>query len=304
MNGDFLHDDEIKELQSAFAMENESTDKNNYSIPEYWTNEHITTFYNLHDHLARVFSISLSAFLRTIVEVRVASINQCTYHDFIHSVPNPTYISVINADPLEGKLLIESSPLFNFPVLDRLSGGRGTLYNQNRELTEIEQSILEKVLYRLFDCMHEAWASIIPLNLSLEQSEANPQILYQLYIPTESMLIITLEIIFGEIQGFITVSYPYPTLKVIESDIIPGYCYTPFYRHYVMFQNVSPRLNDVKLPIHTKIGSSEIHLQDMKWETIAESVSQPKTEDNEAIVCIGNDCRTFIEDKINSSDND
>ena len=81
--------------------------------------------HQLHEHFARIFSTSLSAFLRTIVEVKLVSVDQISYEEFIRSIPNPTSLNIINMDPLEGDALMELSPTLSFPVVDRLMGGQG-----------------------------------------------------------------------------------------------------------------------------------------------------------------------------------
>jgi flagellar motor switch protein FliM len=77
----------------------------------------------LHEAFARNFGASLSGFLRTIVEVKVATCEQMTYSEFISGLPNPTSFNLITADTLEGQMCLEISPLIIYPIIDRLLGG-------------------------------------------------------------------------------------------------------------------------------------------------------------------------------------
>ncbi len=61
--------------------------------------------------------------MRTIVEVSVASIEQLTFSEFIHALPNPTCFNLLSAKPLDGQMCLEISPLIIYPIIDRLLGG-------------------------------------------------------------------------------------------------------------------------------------------------------------------------------------
>ena len=60
----------------------------------------------IHEGVARNFGAALSSFLRTIIEVRVATAEQLTYSEFIHSLPNPTCFNLVSAPPLEGQMCL------------------------------------------------------------------------------------------------------------------------------------------------------------------------------------------------------
>ena len=77
----------------------------------------------LHEGFGRNFGAALSGYLRTIVEVSVAHIEQLTYSEFIHSLPNPTCFNLLKAEQLDGQLCLEISPLIIYPIIDRLLGG-------------------------------------------------------------------------------------------------------------------------------------------------------------------------------------
>ncbi len=169
---DILSQGEIDALLSAFATgdsggagEASAGDEDekvrqvkvyDFNHPDRFSKDQIRTMHNLHEQFARLFSTSLSAFLRMIVEVKLVSVDQISYEEFIRSIPNPTSLNIINMDPLEGEALMELSPTLSFPAVDRLMGGQGQVFKKNRELSEIEMTIIEKVLYRAFDCLHEA----------------------------------------------------------------------------------------------------------------------------------------------------
>lgn len=55
----------------------------------------------MHETFARLTTTALSAQLRSMAHVHVASVDQLTYEEFIRSIPTPTTLAVINMDPLK-----------------------------------------------------------------------------------------------------------------------------------------------------------------------------------------------------------
>jgi flagellar motor switch protein FliM len=84
----------------------------------------------------------------------------------------------------------KSQPGFAF--LDRLLGGPGASPEKVRGLTEIEQTVMERLGQKMLDYLREPWESIIDIEPSIERVETNPQFT-QLVSPSEVMIIVSLE---------------------------------------------------------------------------------------------------------------
>src|SRR5687767_15354408 len=144
----------------------------------------------LHEGFGRNFGAALSGYLRTIIEVSVAHIEQLTYSEFIHSLPNPTCFNLLKAEQLDGQLCLEISPLIIYPVIDRLLGGSNAdLFIPQRPLTAIELRLVQKILDRAMRTLEEAWSNILPIKFKLEESESNPQ-LVQIVPPNEVVVVV------------------------------------------------------------------------------------------------------------------
>jgi Flagellar motor switch protein FliM len=64
--------------------------------PERATREQMRSLHSLHDRFARNVSTSLSAYLRTVTEVGIVSVEQFTYAEFLMSLPDPTAYHVVD----------------------------------------------------------------------------------------------------------------------------------------------------------------------------------------------------------------
>ena len=192
-----------------------------FKRPDKFSKEQIRTVSVMHETFARLTTTSLSAQLRTLVQVHVASVDQLTYEEFTRSIPSPTTLAVINMDPLKGNAVLEIDPSITFSMIDRLFGGKGVTSmtnNKVRELTDIEQSVMEGIIVRILANMREAWTQVIDLRPRLGQIETNPQFA-QIVPPSEMAVLVTLETKFAEVEGMINFCIPYLTIEPIISKL-------------------------------------------------------------------------------------
>jgi len=188
-----------------------------FKRPERVSKDQMRAIENLYEGFSRNFGAALSGFLRTIVEVKVASTEQMTFSEFTHGLPNPTCFTLLGADALDGNFCLEISPLIVYPVIDRLLGGSNAdLFIPQRPLTAIELRLVQKIVDRAMLASEEAWSNVTPLKFSLEETESNPQ-LVQIVPPNEVVVVVGFEIKMGGRAGTMSLCMPYKTIEpVIE----------------------------------------------------------------------------------------
>jgi flagellar motor switch protein FliM len=169
----------------------------------------------LHEGFGRNFGAALSGYLRTIIEVSVAHIEQLTYSEFIHSLPNPTCFNLLKAEQLDGQLCLEISPLIIYPVIDRLLGGSNAdLFIPQRPLTQIEQRLVQRITDRATHHLSEAWSNLTPVTFSVHDFESNPQ-LVQIVPPNETVVVVGFELKMGNRAGTMSLCIPYNVIEPI-----------------------------------------------------------------------------------------
>ena len=93
--------------------------------------------------------------------VNLVSVLQLSYAEFIQCFPSPTCLAVLSLRPFEGKGILEFNPTLAFPIIEILLGGPGTgTPTIKREITEIEQSVLDGALRIILRDLREAWTSV------------------------------------------------------------------------------------------------------------------------------------------------
>ena len=191
-----------------------------FKRPERVSKEQMRALEGIHDAFARNFGASLSAFLRTIVEVRVATAEQLTYSEFIHSLPNPTNFNLLTADPLEGQMCLEISPLIIYPIIDRLLGGSNSeLFIPQRPLTLIEERLVSRITNRAVTSLSEIWNDMVEINFKITEVESNPH-LVQIVAPNEVVVVIGFEIKIGGRAGTMSLCIPFNVIEPVMGKLL------------------------------------------------------------------------------------
>lgn len=186
-----------------------------FKRPERVSKDQMRALEALHEGFGRNFGAALSGYLRTIIEVTVAHIEQLTYSEFIHSLPNPTCFNLLKAEQLDGQLCLEISPLIIYPVIDRLLGGSNAdLFIPQRPLTQIEQRLVQRITDRATQHLSEAWSNLTPVTFSVHDFESNPQ-LVQIVPPNETVVVVGFELKMGNRAGTMSLCIPYNVIEPI-----------------------------------------------------------------------------------------
>lgn len=235
-----------------------------FKRPDKFSKEQIRTVSIMHETFARLTTTSLSAQLRSLVHVHVASVDQLTYEEFIRSIPTPTTLAVINMDPLKGNAVLEIDPAITFSMIDRLFGGTGQGAKVSRDLTDIEQSVMEGIIVRILANMREAWTQVIDLRPRLGQIETNPQFA-QIVPPSEMVVLVTLETKVGEEEGMMNFCIPYLTIEPIISKLSSQFWFSSVRRSSTTqyLGTLKEKLSDVDMDVVAEIGTINMPIRDV-----------------------------------------
>ncbi|MFO0918751.1 MAG: flagellar motor switch protein FliM [Planctomycetaceae bacterium] len=191
-----------------------------FKRPERVSKEQMRAFQALHESFSREFGAALSGMLRAIVEVKLISVDQLTYSEFVFSLENPTCFNLLYSDGLEGHIILDLNPSIIYPIVDRLlGGGKQAAYDlPQRPLTEIELQLVSRITKQAILALENSWANICQLKLKVSQIESNPQ-LVQIVPPNEVIVLISFEISMGEIRGIMNLCIPFNTIEPLAGKL-------------------------------------------------------------------------------------
>jgi flagellar motor switch protein FliM len=190
-----------------------------FKRPERVGKEQMRALQSLHEGFGRNFGAALSALLRSIVEVKLTSVDQLTYSEFVFSLENPTCFNLLTAQPLEGNLILDINPSILYPIINRLlGGGKETSAMARRALTEIELRLVRRITNLFLNDLKRAWSNIVELQFEVERVESNPQ-LVQIVPPNEVVVLISFELTLGDVRGMMNLCIPFNAIERIGNKL-------------------------------------------------------------------------------------
>jgi len=184
--------------------------------PDRIAKSQLRAIHQLHDNFVRNLVSSLSAYLRSYLIVNLVSVEQLSYSEFLECLPSPTCIASLGLKPYDGNAVLELNSSLIFPILEILLGGDGKLqFNSQREVTEIEQVLLDGLFRLILRDLHEAWTFVTRIDFTLETIETEPQFL-QILAPTEAVVAVAIEIRIGDSVGMMNIAMPSIIIKMMR----------------------------------------------------------------------------------------
>ncbi|KUK13296.1 MAG: flagellar motor switch protein FliM [Synergistetes bacterium] len=267
---DVLSQDEIDALLEALSsgsldieeIKKEETRKikvYDFRRPDKFSKDQIRGLQMIHESFARILTTNLSARVRSVVQMKVVSVDQVTYEEFTRSLFNPTVLVLFSLEPLEGTSVLEINPALMFSIIDRLLGGRGEPLKKPRELTDIEITVVKRLIDDFLLALQEAWGHIVELRLKVEGLENNPQFV-QVAPPNDMTAVVTIDTKIGEVEGMMNLCFPYFTLEPIVPKLSAQYWFSAIRKETPpeLTEHLKKKLEKVKIPVKVELGSSSI----------------------------------------------
>jgi len=190
-----------------------------FKRPERVGKDQMRAMQSLHEGLARNFGASVSGMLRTMIEVKLLSVDQLTYSEFIFSLDNPSCFNVLKPAPLDGNWILDIAPSLSYAIIDRMLGGEPNPGDAiRRPLTEIENRLIGRVVQQFLKHLTSAWENIVDMDLTVDSIESNPQ-LVQIVPPNEVVILVGFEVLLGKNRGMLNLCIPFNTIENYSSKL-------------------------------------------------------------------------------------
>jgi flagellar motor switch protein FliM len=184
--------------------------------PDRIAKSQLRAIHQLHETFVHNLISSLSAYLRTYLLVNLVSVEQLSCEEFLNGLPSPTCMLSLGLRPYDGYGLLELSPALVFPILEVLLGGDGKSGTAlRREITEIEQKLLDSLFRIVLNDLKEAWQAVAPIEFAIHSVETEPQFL-RVLAPTEAVVAVGIEIRIGDNVGMMNIAVPSIIAKMMR----------------------------------------------------------------------------------------
>ena len=261
----------------------------NFSLPSKFSKEQLRTLNNIFENFSRTVSSFLTGYLRTTVELEVASSEQILYKDFNLALMNPVILGMTEWSPLKGTVLVEMSNNMGYAMIDRILGGPGFGIKNMRDFSEIETILLERIISQMLTHLPEAWETVIKIKPRLERLETNSQFA-QIMSPNEMVALVLLHIKIGSAEGHLNFCLPHMVLEPIMDKLKTSFWFSQRsvddaerYR-----TGVEDELEKALVPVSAVVGKTNIMVSDFVNLQKGDVLKLDSYLDSELEIMIGN----------------
>ena len=270
--------------------EDEKQVKNyDFSRPTKFSKEHLRTLEIIFEHYSRLISTNLPVYLRKNVQVSVASSETVTFSEFSNALSNPSVLGIVNFAPLNGNIIIEIATNLCYAMLDRMLGGSGQPLEKSRDFSDIELTILQKLLVMFTQLMREPWKNVVEISPVLSRLETNLQFA-QVIAPSDMIAIVTLNMKIGDVEGMVNICLPFFTLEDVMDKLNTKYWFSTMQEnhdeHYEEY--IESMIRRVDIPIKAVLGRSTISVNDFLNLQVGDCIRLDSRVDTDMNVYVGN----------------
>src|SRR5450755_1216109 len=158
--------------------------------------EQLRAINQLHENFARSLTTAIGGFLRIVFDCSLVSAEHLTFLEFMERLPEKSYIASIDLSPASAVAVLQLDFAVAFPIIDVMLGGEGGNSEITRDVTEIEEQVLEGIIRIMCRELQTAWQAIqLEFNFGARHQLLQTQ---RLMPPEEKNLCLSFEIRMSE----------------------------------------------------------------------------------------------------------
>ncbi len=254
-----------KDSSGSGAMSDKEVIPFDFRLPNRISKNQLRTMRNIHESFSESLSSFLVSKLQTIVNINVTSVDQIYYSEYVLSVPNPACLFTFEIEDTDIKAILELSPDLAITLVERLLGGEGNGLKQNNIITPIEQKIIGVVVERIMQDLKKSWQMIDEYEFIVERFEPDVDFA-QITSPSESVLLVSFEIGFGEksfLMNICFATYAFDTILAKLSSQKLSSIRPAKYKGTTSQEIISNKLYEALVPLVFEFGKAQITMKEL-----------------------------------------
>jgi len=170
------------------------------------SNENARALSALHEKFALNVTTALELNLGASLQLKLVSLEQMAIADYVGGLDSSKYLLPCTLNVMESSVLLEMDIGLVYPIIDLLLGGEGTSLARERELTEIDEEIVQTVSTLIVSHLERCWQS---LDLSLTAGRCiKPAMIQQVFMLNEKLVLLAFEINIANTTGLFRIILP------------------------------------------------------------------------------------------------
>jgi len=225
------------------------------------SNENSRALTTLHEKFAVNVTNSLEVYLGTSLQLKLISLEQMSIHDYIGSVPLNGYVVPCALNVMENNFLLEMDLPLVFPIIDLLLGGSGSAPNQLRELTEIDEEIMQSITALIISEVDRSWRT---LNLQLSAGHCiKAPMIAQIFPVNEKLVLLMFEMSVGGTNGAFKLVLPTSFVGFLLRHLKAGQSKKISSLHHLPKPSLRQRMLECDIEVAIDIVKMQVSVRDL-----------------------------------------
>jgi len=248
--------------------------------------EQLHSLNQLYEGFARNLTSAVGLHLGDKFEVALVAVEQLAYRDFLARSPEVTYYAIFRLVPGDARGILHVDLGLAFPVVDLLLGGSGVMPPAAREVTEIEEAILEGVGQVICQELRPTLESL-ELGVEFDRRQSAAQML-RLMPPEEKTLTLTFDVAMAESKGTLNIVLPSAVSSALLRRMRADLVYERAQGPAVHQESIGRRLLEANTRVELATPAIPVGMQDLLTLRAGMVLPLPCRIEQPAVLSLGN----------------
>jgi flagellar motor switch protein FliM len=225
------------------------------------SNEHARLLTAMHETFARHLASSLETYLGTDLKIKLVTLVQLSLKDHIANIPPFSHISTFSLSTIPSTMIVECDIDLVFPIIDLLLGGTGTAESEARELSEIEEELMQELTSLMARQAEVAW-DVPSMSLAANPRTETPA-LQQVCAPNERVTVVRFEVEAAGIAGSFQLVFPTSLVTFLIKQSKAGQPQKKGELRYFPAATLRERILDCDVVVAADLPSMKVSVRDL-----------------------------------------
>jgi flagellar motor switch protein FliM len=250
--------------------------------------EHARVLEMAFETFARQWGNQLTARLRAMAQVTLDGLSLTSYDEYVRTLPGTTAMMLCTIEQTRQTAVVQVPVHTSMVWIDYLLGGPGSGdAREDRELTEIELTLLRGVMGAALGDLGYAFSSLTPLDVTLRSVQYNPQFV-QAVPASDAVLVATFLMRVGEREDVATVMFPAEVLlaAVRQADGAGSRSVEDQRAHELAVLDLEAAVEDVPVEVAVRFAPVVVRPRDVVGLSVGDVVplSHPSSQPLDVVV--------------------
>ncbi|MGD0822987.1 MAG: flagellar motor switch protein FliM [Terriglobales bacterium] len=246
--------------------------------------EQLRAINQLHENFARSLTTAIGGYLRIVFDCSLVSAEHLTYREFLELLPEQTYLASCELAPVGATAMLQLDFTIAFPIIEVMLGGEGNPGEIKRDITEIEEQVLEGIVRIMLRELQSSWNAIaLEFNFGARQQFLQAP---RLMPPEEKNLCLSFEIKMSETRGTLNLAIPAVVSNALLRKISADFSYQRRRSPVEARLQIQKKLLKCSFPLELSMPGLQVPLESLTALTPGQVLPFPKNASAPAVLLV------------------